>query len=111
MTSNSENATPNIFKPSTSTSCTSVTVDDDDVKESPNVDHVDENPSTNPSVLPLTSRHTSSIWPNFKRKRVGDAIKAECNYCLKLLASGEKSGTSHLKDHTKICPKRKYVDI
>uniref|UniRef100_A0A803N135 BED-type domain-containing protein n=1 Tax=Chenopodium quinoa TaxID=63459 RepID=A0A803N135_CHEQI len=107
MTSNGGNGVPNISKPSTSASCTPIEVDDDDdVEESPNV-----NPSSDPSVLPLTSRHTSSVWSNFKRKRVGDAIKAECNYCLKLLAGGAKSDTSHLKDHTKICPKRKCVDI
>uniref|UniRef100_A0A803N0K1 BED-type domain-containing protein n=1 Tax=Chenopodium quinoa TaxID=63459 RepID=A0A803N0K1_CHEQI len=86
----------------TSASNTPITLDDD---ESP----VETN--SDPSVLPITSRHTSAVWSDFKRKRVGDAVKAECNHCSKLLAGGSKVGTTHLKDHLKICPKRVCQDI
>ncbi|XP_021754603.1 zinc finger BED domain-containing protein RICESLEEPER 4-like [Chenopodium quinoa] len=86
----------------TSASNTPITLDDD---ESP----VETN--SDPFVLPITSRHTSAVWSDFKRKRVGDAVKAECNHCSKLLAGGSKAGTTHLKDHFKICPKRLCQDI
>uniref|UniRef100_A0A803LVV7 BED-type domain-containing protein n=1 Tax=Chenopodium quinoa TaxID=63459 RepID=A0A803LVV7_CHEQI len=81
----------------TSASNTPIALDDD---ESP----VETN--SDPSILPITSRHSSAVWSDFKRKRVGDVEKAECNHCSKLLASGSKAGTTHLKDHLKICPKR-----
>uniref|UniRef100_A0A803LFS5 BED-type domain-containing protein n=1 Tax=Chenopodium quinoa TaxID=63459 RepID=A0A803LFS5_CHEQI len=81
----------------TSASNTPIALDDD---ESP----VETN--SDPSVLPITIRHTSTMWSDFKRKRVGDVVKAECNHCSKLLAGGSKAGTTHLKDHLKICPKR-----
>ncbi|KAK9725202.1 hypothetical protein RND81_05G128400 [Saponaria officinalis] len=66
---------------------------------------------SDPSIIPLTSRHTSEAWKHYKRKRVGDDIKAECNYCQKYLAGGPRAGTSHLKDHTKCCPKRICKDL
>ncbi|KAK9757915.1 hypothetical protein RND81_01G194600 [Saponaria officinalis] len=66
---------------------------------------------SDPSIIPLTSRHTSEAWKHYKRKRVGDDIKAECNYCQKYLAGGPRAGTSHLKDHTKCCPKRLCKDL
>lgn len=90
-------------KPSATSSCT----------PTPNTLDDDESPinSNDPLLLPLTSRHTSEAWSHFKRKRVGDEIKAECNYCLKQLVGGPKSGTSHLKEHTKKCPKRKCLDL
>lgn len=103
MTSKEDNATtPTPSKPSTTASCTPIPVDED---ESP------AEIGSDPSVLPITNRHTSSVWADFKRKRVDGKDKAECNYCFKLLAGGPKAGTSHLKDHTKVCPKRKCQDI
>uniref|UniRef100_A0A803L7J4 BED-type domain-containing protein n=1 Tax=Chenopodium quinoa TaxID=63459 RepID=A0A803L7J4_CHEQI len=81
----------------TSASNTPIAIDDDESPQETNFD---------PSLLPITSRHTSAVWSDFKRKRVGDVIKAECNHCSKLLAGGSKAGTTHLKDHIKICPKR-----
>ncbi|KAK9724439.1 hypothetical protein RND81_05G071900 [Saponaria officinalis] len=66
---------------------------------------------SDPSIIPLTSRHTSEAWKHYNRKRVGDDIKAECNYCQKYLAGGPRAGTSHLKDHTKCCPKRICKDL
>ncbi|KAK9691505.1 hypothetical protein RND81_09G201200 [Saponaria officinalis] len=56
---------------------------------------------SDPSIIPLTSRHTSEVWKHYKRKRVGDEIKAEW----------PRAGTSHLKDHTKCCPKRLCKDL
>ncbi|KAK9724441.1 hypothetical protein RND81_05G072100 [Saponaria officinalis] len=66
---------------------------------------------SDPSIFPLTSRHISEAWKHYKTKKVGDKIKAVCNYCQKYLAGGPRGGTSHLKDHTKCCPKRicKYL--
>uniref|UniRef100_A0A803KSJ2 BED-type domain-containing protein n=1 Tax=Chenopodium quinoa TaxID=63459 RepID=A0A803KSJ2_CHEQI len=98
MTSKNEN---NASVP-TSASNTPIALDDDDIPLETNSD---------PSLLPITSRHTSAVWSDFKRKRVGDVIKAECNHCSKLLAGGSKAGTTHLKDHIKICPKRVCQDL
>uniref|UniRef100_A0A803MJ15 BED-type domain-containing protein n=1 Tax=Chenopodium quinoa TaxID=63459 RepID=A0A803MJ15_CHEQI len=81
---------------------TPIALDDDDIPLETNSD---------PSLLPITSRHTSAVWSDFKRKRVGDVIKAECNHCSKLLAGGSKAGTTHLKDHIKICPERVCQDL
>uniref|UniRef100_A0A803MYC6 BED-type domain-containing protein n=1 Tax=Chenopodium quinoa TaxID=63459 RepID=A0A803MYC6_CHEQI len=86
----------------TSASNTPIAIDDDESPLETNSD---------PSLLPITSRHTSAVWSDFKRKRVGDVIKAECNHCSKLLAGGSKAGTTHLKDHIKICPKRVCQDL
>ncbi|PPD90819.1 hypothetical protein GOBAR_DD12240 [Gossypium barbadense] len=94
---------PTPSKPSTSASCTSISLDDD---KSPI-----DNGLKDYYILPLTTRHKSSVWTDFTRKRVGDAIKSECNHCSKLLAGGRKAGTTHLKDHLKICPKRICQDI
>ncbi|KAK9668237.1 hypothetical protein RND81_13G043600 [Saponaria officinalis] len=66
---------------------------------------------SDPSIIHLTIRHSSEAWKHYKRKRVGDDIKAECNYCQKYLAGGPRAGTSHLKDHTKCCPKRICKDL
>ncbi|XP_021732494.1 zinc finger BED domain-containing protein DAYSLEEPER-like [Chenopodium quinoa] len=98
MTSKNEN---NASVP-TSASNTPIAIDDDESPLETNSD---------PSLLPITSRHTSAVWSDFKRKRVGDVIKAECNHCSKLLAGGSKAGTTHLKDHIKICPKRVCQDL
>uniref|UniRef100_A0A803NB46 hAT-like transposase RNase-H fold domain-containing protein n=1 Tax=Chenopodium quinoa TaxID=63459 RepID=A0A803NB46_CHEQI len=61
----------------TSASNTPITLDDDEKPVEINSD---------PYVLPITSRHTSAVWSDFKRKRSGDAVKVECNHCSKLLA-------------------------
>uniref|UniRef100_A0A803LRT0 BED-type domain-containing protein n=1 Tax=Chenopodium quinoa TaxID=63459 RepID=A0A803LRT0_CHEQI len=88
--------------PFLNSSNTPIALDDDDIPLETNSD---------PSLLPITSRHTSAVWSDFKRKRVGDVIKAECNHCSKLLAGGSKAGTTHLKDHIKICPERVCQDL
>ncbi|TYH76642.1 hypothetical protein ES332_D04G099300v1 [Gossypium tomentosum] len=93
---------PTPSKPSTSASCTPISLDDDNSL----VDSV----SKDPSILPLTSRHTSLVWTKFTRKRMGDAIKAECNHYSKLLTGGRRAGTIQLKDHLKTCPKRIFQD-
>ncbi|KAL2897193.1 Zinc finger BED domain-containing protein DAYSLEEPER [Bienertia sinuspersici] len=67
--------------------------------------------ASNPSVLPLTTRHTSSVWSDFKRRKIGNDIKVECNYCFKQLAGGPRSSTTHLKDHLKTCLRRKCKDL
>ncbi|XP_023912434.1 zinc finger BED domain-containing protein RICESLEEPER 3-like [Quercus suber] len=53
----------------------------------------------------------SIVWNHFKRKRVDEKDKAECNYCKKLLVNGSNYGTKHLHGHVKICRRRKFQDI
>ena len=74
---------------------------------------IDENQSTNstPMTLGETDRHRSIVWNHFKRKTVDGKIKAECNECKKMLVGGAKSGTSHLHEHLKSCPRKKYKNL
>ncbi|KAE8657562.1 hypothetical protein F3Y22_tig00116989pilonHSYRG00276 [Hibiscus syriacus] len=96
-------SSPSISKPTTTASST------------PTSDYGDKSPKqtddANPMGLPLTSRHTSTTWTHFTRKRVGKEIKVECNYCNKQLTGGPRSGTSHLTEHANKCVKRKCLDI
>ncbi|KAK8594107.1 hypothetical protein V6N13_125917 [Hibiscus sabdariffa] len=97
------NSFPSISKPSTTSSSTPISLDDD---KSPN-----QTKAADSTILLLTTRHTSSTWTHFTRKRVGEEVKAECNYCNKQLAGGPRAGTSHLTEHTKKCVKKKCLDI
>ncbi|KAL4595873.1 hypothetical protein ACB092_12G124000 [Castanea dentata] len=56
-------------------------------------------------------KYKSIVWNHFKRKRVDEKDKAECNYCKKLLVRESNYGTKHLHDHVKICPRRKLQDV
>ncbi|TYG76005.1 hypothetical protein ES288_D03G078700v1 [Gossypium darwinii] len=77
---------PNPSKPSNSASCTPISLDDEKIP-------------------------VDSVWTDFSRKRVGDAIKSECNHFPKHLAGGRRVGTTHLKDHLKFYPKQICQDI
>ncbi|KAE8701962.1 hypothetical protein F3Y22_tig00110503pilonHSYRG00322 [Hibiscus syriacus] len=95
-------SSPSISKPTTTTSSTLIS------------DYGDKSPKqtddADPMVLPLTSRHTSTTWSHVTRKRVGEEIKAECNYCNKQLTGEARVGTSHLTEHAIKCVK-KCLDI
>ncbi|XP_050278193.1 zinc finger BED domain-containing protein RICESLEEPER 2-like [Quercus robur] len=62
-------------------------------------------------IIQEEGKYKSIVWNQFKRKRVDEKDKAECNYCKKLLVKGSNYGTKHLHDHVKICPRRKFQDI
>ncbi|XP_050249216.1 zinc finger BED domain-containing protein RICESLEEPER 3-like [Quercus robur] len=62
-------------------------------------------------IIQEEGKYKSIVWNHFKRKRVDEKDKAECNYCKKLLVRGSNYGTKHLHDHVKICPRRKFQDI
>jgi hypothetical protein len=56
------------------------------------------------------SRLKIFVWEHFtKIKRDDGKDKAECNYCKKLLGGSSNDGSSHLKGHLLICPKRKLL--
>ncbi|GMI67880.1 hypothetical protein HRI_000457300 [Hibiscus trionum] len=93
---------PSISKPSTTSSSTPISLDDEKSPKQTN--------AADSVILPLTMRHTSTTWTHFTRKRVGEEVKDECNYCNKQLARGPRAGTSHLTEHTKKCVK-KCLDI
>ncbi|XP_039019773.1 uncharacterized protein LOC120151356 [Hibiscus syriacus] len=95
-------SSPSISKPTTTASSTPTSDCGD--KNQKQTDDAD------PMVIPLTSRHTSTTWSHFIRKRVGKKIKAECNYCNKQLTRGPRAGTSHLTEHANKCVK-KCLDI
>ncbi|KAL8472439.1 hypothetical protein ACS0TY_029594 [Phlomoides rotata] len=54
---------------------------------------------------------TSIVWNHFKRLKIDNKWKAECNYCKKKLGGDTKNGTRHLHDHFKICPLKNTRDI
>ncbi|CAN1317252.1 Zinc finger BED domain-containing protein RICESLEEPER 2 [Linum perenne] len=56
------------------------------------------------------SRLTSDVWVHFSRIRVNGVTKARCKYCRKLLSGDSNSGTSHLRNHHKICLQKKIHD-
>ncbi|KAL4295645.1 hypothetical protein GQ457_12G016750 [Hibiscus cannabinus] len=97
------NSFPSISKPSTTSSSTPISLGDD---KSPN-----QTNAADSMILHLTTGHTSATWTHFTRKRVGEEVKAECNYCNKQLVGGPRAGTSHLTEHTKKCVKKKCLDI
>ncbi|KAL8546490.1 hypothetical protein ACS0TY_006287 [Phlomoides rotata] len=51
------------------------------------------------------------MWNHFKRLKIDDKWKAECNYCKKKTWRRYKNGTRHLHDHFKICPLKNTRDI
>ena len=52
-------------------------------------------------IIQEEGKYKSIVWNHFKRKRVDEKDKAECNYCKKLLVRGSNYGTKHLHDHVK----------
>ncbi|KAJ0981634.1 hypothetical protein J5N97_009889 [Dioscorea zingiberensis] len=56
-------------------------------------------------------RLKSMVWQHFKKIKVGELNKAECNYCKKLLGGESKNGTRHLHDHNKVCKMRPFNNI
>ncbi|XP_075480113.1 zinc finger BED domain-containing protein RICESLEEPER 2-like [Primulina tabacum] len=54
---------------------------------------------------------TSDVWNHFERKKINGMDKAICNYCKKSLSGQSKHGTTHLREHFKICPRRTVSDI
>ena len=62
-------------------------------------------------IIEEEGKYKSIVWNHFKRMRVDEKDKTECNYCKKLLVRGSNYGTKHLHDHVKICPRRKFQDI
>ncbi|KAE8669895.1 hypothetical protein F3Y22_tig00112215pilonHSYRG00240 [Hibiscus syriacus] len=80
-------SSPSISKPTTTASST------------PTSDYGDKSPKqtddADPMVLPLTSRHTSTTWTHFTRKRVGKEIKAEYIRQTRLFGTQAKDGGSN----------------
>ncbi|KAL5572837.1 hypothetical protein UlMin_022435 [Ulmus minor] len=54
---------------------------------------------------------TSTVWAHFKRQKIGDDMKAICNYCSKKLSAGSGNGTSHLRTHVNRCLMKGQKDI
>ncbi|XP_042387962.1 zinc finger BED domain-containing protein RICESLEEPER 2-like [Zingiber officinale] len=73
---------------------------------------VDASLSTDASPSAIGTRKlTSNVWNHFRRKKVNGMDKAICNYCEKPLSGNRKHGTTHLREHFKICPRRTVSDI
>jgi hypothetical protein len=66
-------------------------------------DDEDDVVEVNPTA---TRKLTSDVWLEMTKKLVRGEWKGICNYCHKSLSAASKSGTSHLRDHLKICTQR-----
>ncbi|CAN0885251.1 Putative AC transposase [Linum grandiflorum] len=55
-------------------------------------------------------RLKSPVWSHYIKVQINGMVKAKCNYCKKLFVGDSNSGTTHLKNHTKICTKKKIKD-
>jgi hypothetical protein len=53
-----------------------------------------------------TRKLTSDVWLERKKEFINGEWKGICNYCHKPLSAGSKSGTTHLREHLKICTQR-----
>ncbi|GKV16366.1 hypothetical protein SLEP1_g27018 [Rubroshorea leprosula] len=54
---------------------------------------------------------TSEAWNHYRRQKINGHWKAICVYCNKHLGGETKNGTSHLHDHTRVCPLKSISDI
>ncbi|CAI0409414.1 unnamed protein product [Linum tenue] len=52
----------------------------------------------------------SAVWLHYTKVRINGIVKAKCNYCKKQLGGESNNGTTHLKNHTKICVQKKIRD-
>ena len=57
-----------------------------------------------------SKRKRSEVWDHFDKVIVDEKVKAKCKYCKKLLGGSSNDGTSHLKGHLLICPRKKIFD-
>ncbi|KAG6497069.1 hypothetical protein ZIOFF_044955 [Zingiber officinale] len=83
-------------------------------QDQPNMTSVaaDASPSTDATPSAIGTRKlTSDVWNHFRRKKINGMDKAICNYCEKPLSGNSKHGTTHLREHFKICPRRTVSDI
>ncbi|KAL4651936.1 hypothetical protein ACB092_01G196900, partial [Castanea dentata] len=64
-------------------------------------EEVESVPVENPQEEGTKRRTTSDIWNHFKKKNIDGKVKAQCNYCGRLMAGASTSGTTHLKLHSK----------
>nr|XP_028957589.1 zinc finger BED domain-containing protein RICESLEEPER 2-like [Malus domestica] len=57
------------------------------------------------------SRLRSLVWQHYTRTLVDGVMKAICNYCSKKLGGNTVNGTSHLRHHVTICPRRRQKKL
>ncbi|TYI91736.1 hypothetical protein E1A91_D02G015400v1 [Gossypium mustelinum] len=49
----------------------------------------------------------SKVWEDFDKFEEHGKQVAKCKHCLKVFTGSSKSGTTHLKNHSKVCPGKK----
>uniref|UniRef100_A0A7N2QYP0 BED-type domain-containing protein n=1 Tax=Quercus lobata TaxID=97700 RepID=A0A7N2QYP0_QUELO len=68
-------------------------------------EEVESIPVENPQQQGTKRRITSDVWNHFKKKNIDGKVKAQCNYCGRLMAGASTLGMTHLKLHiAKSCP-------
>ncbi|CAL1413299.1 unnamed protein product [Linum trigynum] len=89
----------------------------------PAIDNNNNSGEAVPAVVAPTNQHNgnveevidlgklkSHVWAHYTKIRLNGAVKAKCNYCKKLLVGESNNGTTHLKNHTRICVQKKIRD-
>ncbi|XP_025615901.1 zinc finger BED domain-containing protein RICESLEEPER 3-like [Arachis hypogaea] len=72
--------------------------------QEPPTDTTTTNEGTTNSTSDVRKRKlTSEVWNHFKIVEIKGKLKVECNYCKSKLLGDPKQGTSHLRDHFKMC--------
>lgn len=62
-------------------------------------------------ILGRKRKFISTIWEHFDYVVKDGVPKAICKYCSKELGGKSKNGTTHLKDHNRICPMKRTRSI
>ncbi|KAB2092192.1 hypothetical protein ES319_A02G012400v1 [Gossypium barbadense] len=77
-----------------------------------------ETGKANKEKLPETTQRklTSAVWEHFDRLLVGGEQVAKCKHCFKVHTGSSNSGTTHLRNHLKVCQKeqnqeRSHMDL
>ncbi|KAK2450383.1 zinc finger BED domain-containing protein RICESLEEPER [Trifolium repens] len=70
------------------------------------LENQDAEAAVEPTVSPNKKVLKSYVWPHFRRKKINGVWKAICKHCDKKLGGDTPAGTTHLRDHLRICPLR-----
>jgi hypothetical protein len=70
------------------------------------LENQDAEAAVEPSVSPNKKGLKSDVWPHFRREQINGVWKAICKACDKKLGGNTSAGTTHLRDHLRICPLR-----
>lgn len=75
-----------------------------------NATHDNDTHDVNSPKKGLSGRERSSVWQHFSKETRNGKDVAICDHCHKHLGGNSKHGTSHLRDHLKVCRQLKLIE-